>query len=214
MAMTQRLMAEGEGARPPIDWAPPAPREGLAGALDRFVGPGATPAELWLQGIYVVAMTGVLTGHALWRGVDWTPGQTVVAALLAFDMAGGIVTNATSTAKRWYHRKGQGFRAHLGFVALHVVHIVLVARLFRGGGVDWTYAAVMSLYLLGAAVAILKTPLYLQRAVALGLFAASIPLNAYAFPTTAGLEWFIPFLFLKLLVSHLLKEAPFRSSGA
>jgi hypothetical protein len=189
------------------------PRQGLDGALDRFIGPGATPAELWVQGVYVVAMTAALIGYALWSGVAWTLVQTVVAGLLALDMAGGIVTNATSAAKRWYHRPGRGFAEHLGFVAVHTLHILLVAWLFRAGTVDWAYAAVMSFGLLAAAVVILKAPLYLQRALALGLFAASIPLNAYAFPPTLGLEWFIPFLFLKLLVSHLLKEAPYRDPG-
>lgn len=30
-------------------WQPPAPRAGLAGAWDRFIGAGATRVELWLQ---------------------------------------------------------------------------------------------------------------------------------------------------------------------
>jgi hypothetical protein len=34
-------------------------------------------------------------------------------------------------------------------------------------------------------------------------------LSTLATPTP-GLEWVVPFLFLKLLLSHLLKEAPYR----
>ena len=33
----------------PIRWIPPEPRKGLAGVLDKFVGPGATRAEIVLQ---------------------------------------------------------------------------------------------------------------------------------------------------------------------
>lgn len=35
-----------------INWDYPQPRAGLAGALDRFFGPGTTRAEAWLQGIF------------------------------------------------------------------------------------------------------------------------------------------------------------------
>ena len=32
-----------------IDWNPPQPRQGVAGMFDEFIGPGAAPAEIWLQ---------------------------------------------------------------------------------------------------------------------------------------------------------------------
>ena len=34
-------------------------------------------------------------------------------------------------------------------------------------------------------------------------------INFYLLPPAPGLEWFLPVFFLKLLVSHLPKEAPF-----
>lgn len=74
---------------------------------------------------------------------------------------------------------------------------------------DWGYFAVFSIYLLAATIVILKIPLYLQRPMALSPVAIFILINAYAF-STPGLEWFIPFLFLKLLVSHLVHEEPYR----
>ncbi|MBN2003500.1 MAG: hypothetical protein JXA21_09105 [Anaerolineae bacterium] len=175
---------------------------GVASAMN------VTSAEVWIQVLFTLMGGLGLFGYALWSGVAWTPFQAVLAALVAVDVVGGIVTNATSTAKRWYHRAGQGFRQHFGFVALHLAHIFLVAWLFRG--MDWGFFGLASAYLLGATLIILKTPLYLQRPVALFLFALSIPFNRYGFFPTAGLEWFIPFLFLKLLVSHVLKEEPYR----
>ncbi|MFZ0613588.1 MAG: hypothetical protein WAM73_15220 [Desulfobacterales bacterium] len=51
--------------------------------------------------------------------------------MLAFDIVGGVTTNATSSAKRWYHRSGQTALNHMGFIALHLLHIFLVAWLFR-----------------------------------------------------------------------------------
>jgi hypothetical protein len=95
---------------------------------------------------------------------------------------------------------------------VHVIHIFLVAWLFRG--MNWSYVTTMSAYLLGAALVILTVPHYLQRPVALGFYAAAIPLSFYGFPPAPGMAWFIPFLFLKLLVSHLVREEPHRPSGA
>lgn len=191
-----------------INWAFPPPRKGFRGALDTFIGPGATRAELVVQGILTILGGMTVIGLALWSGATWSPVQMVLAGLLALDMVGGIVTNATSSAKRWYHREGQGFWRHFGFTSLHIVHIFLVAWLFRD--MDWHFLVLGSIFLLTAATLILKTPLYLQRPVALFLFAMSLPLTQYAFSPTPGLEWFLPFLFLKLLVSHLLREEPYR----
>ncbi|NTU63693.1 MAG: hypothetical protein HGB05_09910, partial [Chloroflexi bacterium] len=119
----------------------------------------------------------------------------------------GVVTNATSSAKRWYHRAGQSARQQLQFVALHVIHLVIVAWLFRSG--DWLFAIVFSIYLLLSAIVITRTPLYLQRPLALGLTCVAIVMGLVVFAPTPGLEWFIPLLFLKLLVSHVLREEPY-----
>lgn len=120
-------------------------------------------------------------------------------------MVGGVITNATSSAKRWFHRTGQTWQHHLAFVS---IHIFLVALLFRGS--DWSFLAIASGYLIGASILILRTPLYLQRPVAFGLYGLALLGNSYLFVPTLGLEWFLPLFFLKILISHLLKETPYR----
>jgi hypothetical protein len=193
---------------PHIDWSYPPPRRGWRGEIDTFFGPGTTRAEAWIIAVASLAAAIALPLYAALKGLGWSAAHYTVGTLIAADMAGGIVTNATSSAKRWYHRAGQAARRHFTFVAVHVVHIFLVAWLFRS--MDWLYFTAMSGYLLATALVIVKIPLYLQRPVAMGFFAAVIPLHAYAFAPTPGLEWFIPFLFLKLLVGHLLREEPYR----
>ncbi|MBZ0281441.1 MAG: hypothetical protein K8L97_11935 [Anaerolineae bacterium] len=193
-----------------IEWNPPEPRTGMLGAWDKFVGPGATSAEEWLQIIGGTALAGFLALILYLRREDlnWTGLQTLLVVVLALDLIGGVITNATSAAKRWYHRAGQdGLRAHLPFIAVHGVHLLLIAAIFRG--MDWGFFLVLYGYLLAAAIIILRIPLYLQRPAALTLFCGSILLGTYLFTPTPGLEWFVPFFYLKLLVSHLLKEAPF-----
>ncbi len=190
-----------------VDWNPPAPRQGLAGEWDKFVGPGQTKAEFWLILLPSILAALALAVFARMADLGWTILQTVVAVLLAFDLAGGVITNATSAAKRWYHRPGQGVRQHLGFVALHAIHLFLVAWLFRG--MDWTYFAVFYLGLLAAALVVLQSPLYLQRPVALLAYCLILLINFYILMPTPGMEWFVPVFFAKLLISHLLKEAPY-----
>ena len=191
-----------------INWRYPPPRPGLRGALDRFIGPGATLAEIWLQLVPSVLAAIGAPAYAVWQGAGWSTAQLLVAGLLAFDMTGGVITNATSAAKRWYHREGQGLREHLVFTAVHALHLFLVAWLFRAG--DWGFFGVTTAYLLATSVIILKTPLYLQRPVAYLLYAVALLLSMYGLTPTIGLEWFLPFFYLKLLVSHLLREEPYR----
>lgn len=191
-----------------IDWSFPTPRRGFDGALDRFVGPGATSAELALQLVAVCIAAPAAVWLAISSGVSWTWLQYVVCALLATDIAGGIATTSTSTAKRWYHREGQGARQHLAFVAIHVVHIAAVGWLFLG--LDLTWIASATLCLLVAAAAIVLAPVYLQRPTAMLCYAAALMVCLFGLAPPQGLEWFLPLLYFKLLVGHLPREEPYR----
>ena len=193
-----------------ISWTPPEPRSGFRGAIDKFIGPGATNGELWLQLAAVVIGTFAAPWVAISRSLDWSIVQLIVAALLSLDLLGGVVTNATATAKRWYHRPEQGWAKHMGFVALHL-HPFLVAWLFTNG--NWGYAFVGYGYLLIAAQLILWMPLYLKRPFAMFLYVLGAFISLYALTPIPGMEWFLPVFYLKLLVSHLLKEAPFQPEG-
>lgn len=190
-----------------INWNYSSPRPGLKGWLDRLTGPEATTSELLVQFIpaIVVALAAPIYVHKL--PVDWTPLQLGLIVFFGFDLVGGTLTNATSSAKRWFHRPEQTWQNHLGFVGIHIVHILLVAILFRGS--DWNFFLIVSSYLMGSSILILQTPLYLQRPVGFGLFGLSLFGNCYLFSPTVGLEWFLPLFFLKLLVSHLLREIPY-----
>lgn len=181
------------------------PRSGRVGYLDRLTGPGATPAELWLQFLPALGALVAAPVYALTLPVQWSGLQLGLMALLGLDLVGGVLTNATVSAKQWYHRPGQGWQQHLGFVALHVIHIFLVAWLFRGG--DWGFFGAVAGYLLGAATVIVFSPHRLQRPVALGLFGVVLLCDRYWLAPTPGIEWFLPFFFLKILVSHLLPES-------
>jgi hypothetical protein len=184
----------------------PAPRDGWRGELDRFIGPGATRAEIALALGAAFAAGLAMALYALLRPLPWTIWQTFVAALIAFDLAGGVATNATRAAKRWYHRPGQGRRPLMLFTAAHGAHLLLVAALFRAG--DWAWAAVWFAGLLGMAASIVWAPRYLQRPLALLWVVAGFAVDLYAFAPAPGMEWFIPVFLLKLLAAHLVDEEP------
>lgn len=189
----------------PIDWRIPAPR----GALDRFVGPGATRAELAIQFVPTGAITLGWLLHAHATGAAWSPLQTIVAALIALDMVGGVITNATGAAKRWYHRPGQRARHHLGFVALHAVQPLVVVALFAPH--DYAFAWGSFGLALAGALAVLAAPPYLQRPVAGAALAAGLFVGLTLLSAPPHFEWFLPVYLIKLVWSHLVREEPYRA---
>jgi len=189
---------------PRINWDYPPPQN----ALDRFVGPGATRAELLLQFVPTVIVAVSLVAAAIIGDWGWTPVQLIVAGVLTLDMVGGVITNATSSGKRWYHRAGQGFRQHLLFVLIHIAQPTLVVLFFDPG--NWMFAAGSYAYLVLAALLILFTPFYLQRPLAGLLLIGGVFLSLYVLPVPQHFEWFLPVFYTKLLSSHLLREEPYR----
>lgn len=190
-----------------ISWDLPEKRTGFGGVIDGLIGPGATPAEKALQ-LYLPFGFGaavVLAGVMLDFG--WSVIQFVVITALAVDMMGGVITNATATAKRWFFREGQGTKHHLGFVAMHVAQIALFGWAFMGLNLLWIGGVFAVLF--GFSTVILTTPLYLQRPVASFLFVVALFLSLYVFTTPLDVQWFLPMLYYKILISHILREEPY-----
>lgn len=195
---------------PIIDWQYPQP----GSAWDRFIGPGATRAEVLLQVVPPLVAAAALPLIAIGQGWGWTWWQHLAASLLMLDMLGGIITNATSTAKRWYHREGQGFREHMGFIGLHIFQPLLLVLVFDRGNLAFVIGSFG--YLLATSLTILAAPLYLRRPLAMLAMVGGIGLGLYVLPVPMHFAWFLPLYYAKLLVSHLLREEPYRPdvSGA
>lgn len=193
-----------------IDWNYPTPRTGFAGFIDKLVGPGATKAELWLQFGFAVLAGFLMWAYATFKPLPWTWWQILIASYLAFDICGGIATNATSSAKRWWHRaERQTVKAKMKFIIPHFYMPGLITLAFMPGNL--TFFLVVYGYLILGALIIVYTPLYLRRPMTLVLFSGAIVMAMVLFtPMVRGLEWFIPLLFLKLFVSHLNQEEPYR----
>lgn len=187
---------------------PPPPRRGMAGIIDRLIGPGATKAELMLQFIIPVPAAIAAPLYASFTVGGWTPLQLFLCGVLAFDTVGGVITNATSTAKRWYHREGQRFTQHIAFVLLHLIHLLVVSWLYLSLDIIWF--VISGGYLLLSATVVLTVPRYLQRPIALTAYTGALFIILYLLQWPEGMEWFLPLFYLKLLVSHLPEEEPYR----
>lgn len=194
-----------------IEWSTPPLRRGFNANIDKLIGPGATAAEKYLQSIVPLLAAGVLLACVYLGQWDWQVWQVIIAVILTVDIVGGIITNATSTAKLWFHRTGQGLWQHMQFISIHFAQLALFSWAFLQFDIQWILVA--GGYMLLASMAILLTNLYLQRPVALIFYASSIVLSSYYLTVPAGLEWFLPLFYLKLLISHLLREEPYRPNA-
>ncbi|MFD6973463.1 hypothetical protein [Streptomyces sp. NPDC059949] len=192
-----------------ISWEIPATPPGLAGRLERFMGPGKSRSESVVETLGLLGCA-VLLAVGLWTsGVarDLSTAQLVVVALAGLDLIGGVLTNATNAAKRWYHRADPAAgRARLLFVSAHLIHLAAMGLVVLSGDLTWTLTN--SALLLGGAVVVEFAPVHLKRPVAMALLMAAVLVNLFWLPVPAALAWFAPLFFLKLLVCHLVPEAP------
>jgi hypothetical protein len=193
-----------------VQWEVDGTRKGWKGKWDNFIGPGATRSEniLIITVSIIAAIFQVFYALIFQLGWDWF--QTIIAMLLAADIAGGAVANFTNVLKRWYHREGQTFLNHFRFILTHIYPII-VGLIYRNW--DLLYGIFLYGFLLLSAVLVLKCPLYLRRPVALALFFGSFILTFYIYSPIPGLEWFYVVLFLKLINGNIIKEEPYRPKG-
>jgi hypothetical protein len=168
---------------------------------DQLVAPGANRGEL--LAVYAAAVAGSALAVVLAVDAGLPTLSSAVVAVVAFDLFGGSVANATAAAKRRFHGPGRGWRQHLGFVVVHVQPFLLALAV---PGFGWAAAAAIYGLVVAGALAVLATPPGLRRPVAFGTttFALTVALAGVTVP--AALAWFAPVLLVKLLLGHLLPE--------
>ncbi|GAA5084171.1 hypothetical protein [Nocardia iowensis] len=168
---------------------------------DRLIAPHATRGEVTAS--FATAFVGAALAFGLALDAEWSWLCVAVVTFVAFDLFGGAVVNATTAAKRWFHRPGRTARHHLGFVAIHVQPFLL-ALVTPGFG--WFTAAVIYALALSGAVLITVAPRDLRRPIAFGTTAVALTVATSILTTPNALTWFAPVLLIKLLLAHLLPE--------
>ncbi|MCQ3938921.1 MAG: hypothetical protein DPW18_18025 [Chloroflexi bacterium] len=188
------------------------------GEPDFMAGTGATIAEQALGWAAGLMGAGLYVYLYLTGQLDWAWWQYLVAGLLAFDVAGGVVANALNSCKRFYHTPARAdeppsarwFKNHLFFSSFHV-HTLLAAWLFGPG--DLLYGVFWYFFLLGGTLIVTRTALYLQRPVSFFLIVLALLLNMYVVAPVPGFEWLAPAIMIKILYAHNVREEPYRPSS-
>ncbi|MER5772372.1 hypothetical protein [Streptomyces sp. NPDC001985] len=194
-----------------VDWDIPPTPGGLPGRLARFMGPGKSRSESAVENTGLALGATVLAAGIWSTGAHhtWSAPQLAIVALAGLDLIGGILTNATNAAKRWYHRQAPGTRrARLLFTGAHLAHLAALGLLVLPG--DWTWTLANGALLLAGAAAVEFTPLHLKRPLAMAVFTHAVLANLFWLQTPTALAWFAPLFFLKLHICHLVPEAPLK----
>lgn len=180
------------------------PRDGLLGLWDRLVGPGMSRDETLL--VLAASVFGLVFAGALMSSSGASLLLVGLSAFIGFDVVGGAVCNGTRTTRAWYHRPGQTWAQHAGFIVPHLAYVIVVAAFLRGPKFDSHYALVLAAGLIGAAAVILCTPERLKTPVAFSAYLVVLCVLIIDSRPTPAMEWFEPALLLKLLLGHLLPD--------
>lgn len=196
----------------PIRW-------NYTGGADFLCGTGATRAERSLAYGSAALFTAIVLVVDLCRDVPIAEGwRLALLVFFAFDIGGGAVANMLNSSKRFYHgnlKPGEGTATRLAknptaFAAVHV-HPIVAALAFHGSVVN----GVVWYVLLQAGVAVtLALPLYLRRPGATAIVLLALLGSQSLLPLAPGLEWFIPCLFIKIVLGHTVQEEPYRPAQA
>lgn len=191
----------------PIEWD-------YKGKADFASGTGATKWEKILTQISLIVVPLFLIIYGLKIDIDWNLIQWGVALILAVDVGGGVVSNSLNSYKRFYHtpvnandNASTKFVKNRTIFALLHIHTILIALLYHhfiGWGVFWYVLLNLSVWFVES------QPLYLHRPLAMGLIMIAILLNTYILVPPTMFEWLIPFMFIKIVYGHSVREEPYR----
>ncbi|MFF2086048.1 hypothetical protein ACFVVM_19910 [Nocardia sp. NPDC058176] len=157
---------------------------------DVLIAPGATVSDRVL--CYGTAIAGAVLAIALAVDEGWPWWTLAIVTVIAFDLFGGAVVNATAAATRKFHGPNRTDRHHLAFVAFHVQPFVLALVV---PGFSW--ATALGIYGLALAGAVLV--LRMGRPAAFAITVLGLTL----LPAPDAVLWFTPVLLIKLLLSYL-----------
>ena len=183
----------------------PAPRAGLAGEWDKFVGPGASRWES--AGTLGFAAVGAVAAPSLVKRQrpDARPVELAVVSAVGLDVGGGAWCNETPSCKRWYHRAGTRRRDRVAFAALHLYPFLAEAMSGRG---QWRNAAVSYSTLVASAALLELAPNERKRSMAYGIYTLWLAGTSIVAPPPSGYAWLPSLLGLKLLLGHGTPRGP------
>ncbi|SEF40965.1 hypothetical protein [Vibrio hangzhouensis] len=189
----------------PINWE-------CKGKFNFTTGYGATKTESAIAN-YASFLAPLILYFFSWKELDWNVLQITVASILTLDIIGGVLTNSLSSMKRYLYTNNDLDVNWLGklvgskflFPAVHF-QLFAIPLCFD---IAWSYAFFWYGIMMTSIIFIHLIPLYLHRPVALLIVMLSIIL-AQLTSSPVGLEWMAPIFIIKLVLSHAVREEPYR----
>ena len=183
------------------------------GRFNFTTGYSATRAESLLAN-YAAFIAPIVLYFLSWQDLEWSWVQLAVASFLAIDMIGGVLTNSLGSMKRFLYTRQEMPMSWLAklvkskfvFPAIHF-QIFLAPLCFD---VPWAYGVFWYGLMMASIVLLHLLPLYLHRPVALAIVMLAMMVNQSAFGPLAGLQWLAPIYMIKLVLSHAVREEPYR----
>ena len=162
----------------------------------------------------LVYIAGITTGcfvilFWLFDQVNWPWWQMMVVALVATDIGSGVVANFLATTRKFYQDEvlenepgwSRFIRSPMGFTSIHIypilVWLILTPEM-------WWVGLVWYGLILGCVALLVSVPKKLFLAIVGFLLIVVFLVNAYLLPYPDTLSWFIPLLFIKLTLGHLM----------
>lgn len=161
-----------------------------------FHGENPTRADYLIT--YGVALLGaafaVLLGGSGWRLI-----QQIVVFVVAADVLGGVVANATRSTNTWYHQQPRWVGAV--FILLHIIQPVVLVLVVDLN--NWQYAIGLYVYMVISAFIVEALPgKDIQLPAAFGLTGIGIVIFTGIITTIPLLGWFAPAYLIKLVTAH------------
>ncbi len=183
------------------------------GKTDVINGTGAYFEERVL-GYSGAAIVTVLMLYLQFTGyTDWTWWQLLIASYISFDLGGGFMSNSLNSVIRFYetpYKEGEGKSAKYLkndwiYNGMHF-HPLIVGLVFNN---DWVYAIGWQVIFFGSLAVVAITPQYLKRPISRLLTLLAIIISLYFLQSVPGFEWFIPLIFIKMVMGHMVREEPY-----
>jgi len=179
------------------------------GKTDVINGTGAYFEERML-GYSGAAIVTLLMLYLQFTGyTDWTWWQLLIASYISFDLGGGFMSNSLNSVIRFYetpYKEGEGKSAKYLkndwiYNGMHF-HPLIVGLVFNN---DWVYAIGWQVIFFGSLAVVAITPQYLKRPISRLLTLLAIIISLYFLQSVPGFEWFIPLIFIKMVMGHMVR---------
>lgn len=154
--------------------------------------------------LVLIAAFSALYLHYTRSGLQWSLPQILCASVLLLDGLVGVWMLATNPGSAHRGVLRLAVLRHLGLACWHLSHLALVAWFFAVGDIVWFVGAASALVL--AVVIAQCLPGRLRLPGVCVLYFLCLLWAFYYLPPIRGLEWYLPLLFIKLLLAYPLGE--------